>query len=293
MLLSNNNLNQVLSSDLKQLNGYADLVNRFFESEKIPELNQITREILQTKINTRSVVINFDNSPVIWVTQLFAKLWLLAKLPGLNVVNNRIRFQQLENFEFTFVPANMNKSGFYLRENNQVLNILYFDVITQRLFFNADALAKLVNSNPGKRVSSDRLADFVKHLNQFADALLEDEFALDLNLIDYENDQKLFVDKVDVPVEVTDKLFLTATKNGFFIGALDDGFQISLDENISLFFQQQIEASGHSQWYFRVVDKKNEWSFLQVLQKFPFISNWYSQNISTLEIAYRDEIFLN
>jgi hypothetical protein len=122
--------------------------------------------------------------------------------------------------------------------------------------------------------------------------LLEDEFALDLNLIDYENDQILYVDKVDVPADVSDKLFIAATKNDVYVGSLNNGFSFDLDNDVTLFFTVDIDKGGHSQWQFRVTDKKNEWSFLQVLQKYHFIGNWYVNNLKYVEVAYRDEIFI-
>ena len=289
----NNSLNNQLKVDMKNLNDYSELVDRFFSSNKVIEVNQIVRGLLKTKLDFKTLNLTIDNNPTTWITRLFVRIFDIKEISNLQIVDNSIRFPQLTNFEFSFVAANMNKSGYYLRENNQVLNILYFDLKMQRLFFNADALAKMVNSVPGRHITENDLSDFILMMNKFADALLEDEFAIDLNVVDFENDQILYVDKVDLPVEVTDKLFLTATKNGFYVSALDNGFQIDLDKNVSLYFVQEIDNSGHAQWHYRVVDQKNEWSFLQVLQKFPFIGNWYIKNLANVEVAYRDEIFIS
>lgn len=288
----NNNTNKELKNDIQKLNDYSELVDRFFATNSIVDAIQVTRELIATKIETSLITTNFDNSPTLWMTRLFARIFEIKEINKITLVDDYIRFNQLSNFEFSFVSSSTNQSGFYLRETNQVLNIMYFDIVTQRLFFNANALAKMISSAPARHISEDDLSDFVKMMNLLSDAVLEDEFALDLNIIDYENDQILYADKVDIPVEVTDKLFLTATKNGFYVSALDNGFEINLDKDISLFFVQEIDNGGHAQWHYRVLDKKNEWSFLQILQKFPFIGNWYIQNLNSVEVAYRDEIFI-
>lgn len=293
MLPNNHNLNNQLQNDLKELLDYSKLVDRFFTSKNVPDAVTATKELVKQKLHLKEVSLNYVNSEINWVSELMLKVFEIKKISGLKKVNNAFRFSQLKNFEFSFVPANSIHSGFYLQEDNLGFRVFYFDVNTQRLFFDANCLAHIVNSPIGKELNEDNFAKFIHSMNAFADALVEAEFALDLNIVDYENDQVFYVDKVDIPVNVTDELFLSATKNGYYVGALPDGLAIELDDKITLNVQAQLDAAGHSQWQYRVLDNENEWSFVQVLQKFDFLSDWYIKYITSVEVMYRDEIFLS
>ncbi|EHN59571.1 hypothetical protein [Oenococcus kitaharae] len=233
-----------------------------------------------------------------WLSQLFIRLLsfknndFFSTLDSQNKLSLGLRSRVLPNFEFIFVPAAIAAGGFYLQEANLQIRILYFDIRHQRFFIEPNGLLALFTSDIGKHLSSRQLELTVKALNDLAEVLQEDQFVLDLNIIQAENDAQLEINKADLPVAVSDRLFILAQANQVDIVALDDGFLLNLNSSLKLYFTQVVDRIGHAQWRFRVSDKNDSETFLSVLLKYAWLLNWYWDNIQDLQIAYRDEFFL-
>lgn len=158
-------------------------------------------------------------------------------------------------------------------------------------FIDASDFVQLIASQVGRRLTDQQIANLSSAFNQLAEILSEDQFALDLNLIQPENDAVLEIDKVDLPAIVTDKLFILAQAHHTDIVALDNGFEISFNEDLKLYLTQRLDPIGHSQWSFKVVDLYDQWSLMAVLAKYDWFLNWYLDDLAKLQIAYRREFF--
>ncbi|MFT8917379.1 MAG: hypothetical protein ABF899_05920 [Oenococcus sp.] len=292
---------QHLDLDSSRVAALSHALKRFLSAQNPVDNIRAIRDLMQVQLQSGPLtefapLFRFDDG--FWLSELFIKLLsfkdndFFSTLDGQNKLSVGLRSCILPNFEFIFVPAAIAAGGFYLQEANLQIRILYFDICHQRLFIEPNGLLALFTSEIGQGLSTRQLGLTIQTLNDLAEVLLEDQFVLDLNLIQMENDAQLEINKADLPVAVSDKLFILAQANQVDIVALDDGFLLNLNSSLKLYFTEVVDRIGHAQWRFRVSDKDDSETFLSVLLKYAWFRNWYWDNIQDLQIAYRDEFFL-
>lgn len=298
--LSNlNDFQKEIHHDAKQLLDFDNFYSIFLKSKTVSETVDAVGRLIknnQSHYEQFNPLFHYDNS--FWITQLFVKLFRLRKLDYFSNLDsnqeiaNCLRISGFPSLEFYFsTNSQLTKDGFYLREKNLQIDLLYLDIFNKDMFINADGFANLINSRIGKNLTAVDVKTLTGIFKTLAKILGEDDFSVDLNLLQSGNNQMLLLSKIDLPAIVTDQLFVLAQSRQKDIFALDNGFQIDFNEEMSLYLIQAIDSLGHSQWFFKVFDTYDQWTFLDALTKYNWFLKWYLDNLNYLKIAYRDDLF--
>ncbi|MDN6967251.1 hypothetical protein FCS83_01475 [Oenococcus sp. UCMA 17063] len=295
-----NDFQKEIHHDAKQLFDFDNFYNSFLKSKTISEAVNTVGQLIKNNRNDYrqfNPLFRFDDS--FWIAQLVVKLFHLkhldyfSNLDSNQQISNQLRIPAFPGFEFFFSTNTQFKNdGFYLQERNLQIDLFYLDIFNKEMFINADGFANLINSRIGRNLADKEIRAFTKIFITLAKILHEDNFSIDLNLLQSGNNQMLPLRKVDLPAIVTDQLFVLAQSQQKDIFALDNGFQIDFNEEMSLYLIQAIDSIGHSQWFFKVFDTYDRWTFLDVLAKYNWFLKWYLDNLNYLKIAYRDDLFL-
>ncbi|MDN6899704.1 hypothetical protein [Oenococcus sicerae] len=293
-----NDFQRKLAHDSRQLDVFSRSLSDFLNAQTTVETVDAMSVLLKNQLESyEQTTPLFHFSESFWLSQMLVKLFNLKGSTFFSTLNSEnellgsLRADALPNFEFYFVKAQIPVGGFYLRETSLQNNLFYLDIFNRRFFIDASDFVQLIASQVGRRLTDQQIANLSSAFNQLAEILSEDQFALDLNLIQPENDAVLEIDKVDLPAIVTDKLFILAQAHHTDIVALDNGFEISFNEDLKLYLTQRLDPIGHSQWSFKVVDLYDQWSLMAVLAKYDWFLNWYLDDLAKLQIAYRREFF--
>lgn len=194
---------------------------------------------------------------------------------------------------FNFRVETSANGGVFYRERATGQALFYLNLDRKMLRFSSHALTQLFIIDLHDTVPAETVKTSVQILVDFARYLKEDYgYSVDFNLLDAANRQNYAVRSADLPAGIVDRLFVMAAKNDYMLtnGVNGNGAEITLDHDIVVdIFNNQLE--GQPEWVITVHDDSQQTSWFDVLLKYPFIRDWYLENLTDLEIKSDPLVF--
>ncbi|KRO04344.1 hypothetical protein IV54_GL001403 [Levilactobacillus paucivorans] len=194
-------------------------------------------------------------------------------------------------FNFRVEPS--ANGGVFYRERATGQSLFYLNLERKMLRFNSHALTQLFVIDLHETVPAETVKTSVQVLIDFARYLKEDYgYSVDFNILDAANRQNYAVRAADLPAGIVDRLFVVAAQNDYMLtnGVNGNGAEIILDEGVVVdIFNNQL--SGQPEWVLTVHDDDQKISWFDVLLKYPFMRDWYLENLTDLEIKSDPLIF--
>lgn len=194
---------------------------------------------------------------------------------------------------FNFRVETSDNGGVFYREKATGQSLFYLNLDRKMFRFNSHALTQLFIIDLHDTVPADTVKASVQILVDFARYLKEDYgYSVDFNLLDAANQQNYAVRSANLPAGVVDRLFVAAAKNDYMLtnGVNGNGAQIELDQNVVVnIFNNQLE--GQPEWVLTVHDDEQKVSWFDILLRYPFMRDWYLENLDDLEIVSDPLIF--
>lgn len=194
---------------------------------------------------------------------------------------------------FNFRVETSENGGVFYRERATGQSLFYLNLERKMFRFNSHALTQLFIIDLHDTVPAETVKTSVQVLLDFARYLKEDYgYSVDFNILDAANRQNYSVRAEDLPAGIVDRLFVTAAKNDYMLtnGVNGNGAEITLDNNVVVdIFNNQLE--GQAEWVLTVHDDDQKISWFDVLLKYPFMRDWYLENLTDLEIKSDPLVF--
>ncbi|MFC6261203.1 hypothetical protein [Levilactobacillus fujinensis] len=194
---------------------------------------------------------------------------------------------------FNFRIETSENGGVFYRERATGQSLFYLNLERKMFRFNSHALTQLFIIDLHETVPAETVKASVQILFDFARYLKEDYgYSVDFNILDMANRQNYAVRSADLPAGVVDRLFVTAAQNDYMLtnGVNGNGAEISLDKSVVVdIFNNQLE--GQPEWVITVHDDAQQVSWFDVLLQYPFMRDWYLENLNDLEIQSDPLIF--
>jgi len=194
---------------------------------------------------------------------------------------------------FNFRVEDSENGGVFYRERVTGQSLFYLNLERKMFRFNSHALTQLFIIDLHDTVPAETVKTSVQVLIDFARYLREDyDYSVDFNILDAANRQNYSVHSANLPAGVVDQLFVTAAKNDYMLtnGVNGNGARIALDKGVVVdIFNNQLE--GQPEWVLTVHDDAQKVSWFDVLLKYPFMRDWYLENLTDLEITSDPLIF--
>ncbi|WP_407887699.1 hypothetical protein [Levilactobacillus sp. N40-8-2] len=194
---------------------------------------------------------------------------------------------------FNFRVETSENGGVFYRERATGQSLFYLNLERKMFRFNSHALTQLFIIDLHDTVPAETVKTSVRVLLDFARYLKEHYgYSVDFNILDAANRQNYSVRAEDLPAGIVDRLFVTAAKNDYMLtnGVNGNGAEITLDNNVVVdIFNNQLE--GQAEWVLTVHDDDQKISWFDVLLKYPFMRDWYLENLTDLEIKSDPLVF--
>ncbi|HIW72145.1 MAG TPA: hypothetical protein H9875_05905 [Candidatus Levilactobacillus faecigallinarum] len=194
---------------------------------------------------------------------------------------------------FNFRVETSENGGVFYRERVTGQSLFYLNLERKMFRFNSHALTQLFVIDLHDTVPAETVKTSVQILVDFARYLKEDYgYSVDFNILDAANRQNYAVHSANLPAGVVDQLFVTAAKNDYMLtnGVNGNGARIALDKGVVVdIFNNQLE--GQPEWVLTVHDENQKVSWFDVLLQYPFMRDWYLENLTDLEIKSDPLIF--
>lgn len=194
---------------------------------------------------------------------------------------------------FNFRVETSANGGVFYREKATGQSLFYLNLDRKMFRFNSHALTQLFIIDLHETVPADTVKSSVQVLVDFARYLKEDYgYSVDFNILDAANRQNYAVRSADLPAGVVDRLFVAAAKHDYMLtnGANGNGAHIELDKGVTVdIFNNQLE--GQPEWVLTVHDDEQKISWFDILLRYPFMRDWYLENLNDLEVVSDPLIF--
>lgn len=194
---------------------------------------------------------------------------------------------------FNFRVETSANGGVFYREKATGQSLFYLNLDRKMFRFNSHALTQLFIIDMHETVPADTVKSSVQVLVDFARYLKEDYgYSVDFNILDAANRQNYAVRSADLPAGVVDRLFVAAAKHDYMLtnGANGNGARIELDKGVTVdIFNNQLE--GQPEWVLTVHDDEQKISWFDILLRYPFMRDWYLENLNDLEVVSDPLIF--
>ncbi|QMU07784.1 hypothetical protein [Levilactobacillus suantsaii] len=194
---------------------------------------------------------------------------------------------------FNFRVETSANGGVFYREKATGQSLFYLNLDRKMFRFNSHALTQLFIIDLHETVPADTVKSSVQVLVDFARYLKEDYgYSVDFNILDAANRQNYAVRSADLPAGVVDRLFVAAAKHDYMLtnGANGNGARIELDKGVTVdIFNNQLE--GQPEWVLTVHDDEQKISWFDILLRYPFMRDWYLENLNDLEVVSDPLIF--
>lgn len=194
---------------------------------------------------------------------------------------------------FNFRVETSENGGVFYRERATGQSLFYLNLERKMFRFNSHALTQLFIIDLHDTVPAETVKTSVQVLLDFARYLKEDYgYSVDFNILDAANRQNYAVRAAGLPAGIVDRLFVAAAKNNYMLtnGVNGNGAEIALDEGVVVdIFNNQL--AGQPEWVLTVHDDEQKISWFDVLLKYPFMRDWYLENLTDLEVKSDPLIF--
>ena len=199
--------------------------------------------------------------------------------------------QQIASLEdkgvFSFTIANDGTGGVYYQEQVTGETIFYLNLQRKMLRINSAAITKLFVITYHEQVASDQILETTQLFMDFGSSLKEDYgFSVDFNILDTSNNEFYAFTNSNLSDEVVDKLFVAAAKEDYMLMHSSDGAVLELPNQVTLHI-----TSKNAKWGMTVHDDEEATSWFKLLLDYPFVREWYLENLSDLEVKSDPLVF--
>ncbi|MDR2660606.1 MAG: hypothetical protein LBC17_00960, partial [Lactobacillaceae bacterium] len=86
--------------DIEKITEYQKLIEIFLTTKDIKKLIQTARLLIENKNKLKTISVNLDLSSLSWMNHLIQRIFEIKKIGKISIIDNSIRFDLLNNFEF-------------------------------------------------------------------------------------------------------------------------------------------------------------------------------------------------
>ncbi|CAJ1228309.1 hypothetical protein [Levilactobacillus zymae] len=295
------NYNEAIKSGLETGLTFTKLMDQLIKTHDADELVAAATQLADFKLDSDYVTFPHQYSNADYYLLFMSRMLELHDQGKHVMVQSRDHHEELtqqltplgDRGTFSFRVETSENGGVFYRERATGQSLFYLNLERKMFRFNSHALTQLFIIDLHDTVPADTVKASVQILVDFARYLKEDYgYSVDFNVLDAANQQNYAVRSADLPAGVVDRLFVAAAKNDYMLtnGVNGNGAQIQLDKNVVVdIFNNQLE--GQPEWVLTVHDDDQKVSWFDILLRYPFMRDWYLENLDDLEIVSDPLIF--
>ncbi|GEO69981.1 hypothetical protein [Levilactobacillus acidifarinae] len=295
------NYNEAIKSGLETGLTFTKLMDQLIKTHDADELVAAATQLADFKLDSDYVTFPHQYSNADYYLLFMSRMLELHDQGKHVMVQSRDHHEELtqqltplgDRGTFSFRVETSENGGVFYRERATGQSLFYLNLDRKMFRFNSHALTQLFIIDLHDTVPADTVKASVQILVDFARYLKEDYgYSVDFNVLDAANQQNYAVRSADLPAGVVDRLFVAAAKNEYMLtnGVNGNGAQIQLDRNVVVdIFNNQLE--GQPEWVLTVHDDDQKVSWFDILLRYPFMRDWYLENLDDLEIVSDPLIF--
>lgn len=192
---------------------------------------------------------------------------------------------------FAFTSANDSTGGVYYQDKVTSEVPFYLNLQRRLMRINSEAITKLFVETYVDKIDQDNLLAATNLLISFGQALKTDfGFDVDFNLLDTNNNEFYAFTTSDLSGAIVDKLFVAAASENYMLQHDQDGAVLQLPGEVTLKIASH-NATGAAAWGMYVQDKAQQVSWFTLLLEYPFLRNWYLDDLLDLQIKSDSLVF--
>lgn len=287
----NSQLKESLENGIK----FTKLLDTLISTKNSKELLKATMELVKYNLDTAYLVFPQQYSKsdfyLIFVNRLLELHQVEPPILGENSECNELyhQYPDLEGLAyFIFEMAGEAESSIYYVEKHSKQVLFYLDFTRRILRFNNQALIDLLVVKYLGRVNYKILKNLVTTLYQFGTFLKEDfGFDVDFGIIDPAAGVHYYLSCKNIPQKALDELFICVAKANLILRMGQHGEAVlDLTDSITITIGNYPDENDSlaDKWAITVTDKKNEVSWFDILCQYPFIKDWYLENLEELSV---------
>lgn len=286
------NLSQSIKKGLSTGKEYVVLLDKLAGTDDQHELLTAMQALAQFDLSNAFVKFPQHYQKADYYLLFMYRLLAMNQVKGVELHENPANHQMLmqmdnlgDKIQFKFELDKEHGGAFFSEQENHE-PLFYIDPAKKAMRFANRALVNFFVVRGMKKFSDLDLAAAVKPLIAFAH-ILENEldFAIDLGILNPDNDYRAQLAQPELDLQVIDKLFIkTADANYMLINLpQNNGAKLALEHGVTLILGFQADDYA-KQWAFQVNDDDEQVSFFDVLLHYSLIRDWYLENRSALAV---------
>ncbi|MCH5464584.1 hypothetical protein [Levilactobacillus tujiorum] len=295
------NYNEAIKDGLQTGITFTKLMDQLIRTTDPDELVDAATQLADFKLDSDYVTFPHQYSNADYYLLFMSRMLELHDQGSQVIVQSRDHHEELiqqltslgDRGSFNFRVENSENGGVFYRERTTGQSLFYLNLDRKMFRFNSHALTQLFIIDLHDTVPAETVKTSVQVLIDFARYLKQDYgYSVDFNILDAANRQNYAVRAADLPAGIVDRLFVAAAKNEYMLtnGVNGNGAEIALDDGVVVdIFNNQLE--GQPEWVLTVHDDEQKISWFDVLLKYPFMRDWYLENLTDLEIKSDPLIF--
>lgn len=295
------NYNEAIKDGLQTGITFTKLMDQLIRTTDPDELVDAATQLADFKLDSDYVTFPHQYSNADYYLLFMSRMLELHDQGSQVIVQSRDHHEELiqqltslgDRGSFNFRVENSENGGVFYRERTTGQSLFYLNLERKMFRFNSHALTQLFIIDLHDTVPAETVKTSVQVLIDFARYLKQDYgYSVDFNILDAANRQNYAVRAADLPAGIVDRLFVAAAKNEYMLtnGVNGNGAEIALDDGVVVdIFNNQLE--GQPEWVLTVHDDEQKISWFDVLLKYPFMRDWYLENLTDLEIKSDPLIF--
>lgn len=192
---------------------------------------------------------------------------------------------------FAFRSANDSTGGVYYQDQVTGEVLFYLNLKRQLMRMNSSAITKLFVETYLDKLEDEHILAATDLLIAFGQSLKEDfGFDVDFNLLDTSNSEFYAFTTSDLSGEIVDKLFVAAASENYMLKHAQDGAILELSPEVTMKIVSH-NTTGSAAWGILIQDKAQQVSWFKVLLAYPFLRQWYLDNLDDLQIRSDSLVF--
>lgn len=292
-------LSDSLTNGLRIGEQYVGLLNELCGKADPQDLLDATTQL--TKIDLTSAFVKFPQhyQPEDYYLLFMGRLLDLGNIQGMDLDeddhNHRLSMscQHLgSEVQFEFELDRKNGGAFFTEQEDHE-PLFYLNLEKRLLRFSNQALVNFFVVREIERYSDLDIQAALHAMTDFAGILeTQLEFAVDLGILNPDNEIAFPLKAPELDKEVIDKLFVETTDTDFMLLTMpqNNGALLNLDRQIRLTLAYDPDDYSQ-QWKFQVLDPDQQYSFFDVLLHYSMIREWYLNNREALAVRSDPVIF--
>ncbi|KRN88646.1 hypothetical protein [Ligilactobacillus ceti] len=285
--------NDQLKISLQNGINFTELLDTLINTKNSSELLDATMKLIDYQLDSSYLVYPQQYSRADYYLIFINRILEIHQAESVVLQSNEHEFELHHEYPgidslgyFVFKVLENNENGAYYVEKNTGLELFYLDFKQRVLRFNSRALTELLIVKYQDEITYEVLTQFTDYLLAIGDILkAEYSFDVDFNILDTSNTAYYAISDPDMPQQALDRLFILASETGHMLlsGAQNEAI-LELGQNVKMTIFQHSGFGEEARWVIAITDPDNAVSFFDVLGRYAFLSDWYLDNLNSLEI---------